>query len=77
MFAECAQGRTISFLWACQTQKKAMNRCLKDFINDAELAKRKKAFVEDQLAKYRTRLQEQQAQDAINATTSAATSSTL
>ncbi|KNC52725.1 uncharacterized protein AMSG_08605 [Thecamonas trahens ATCC 50062] len=59
-FAECAKGRMVSFLWACQTQKKAMNRCLKEFINEAELAKRKQAFVEDQLDKYRAVLAQRQ-----------------
>eukprot|EP01139_Manchomonas_bermudensis_P019665 Amastigsp_a677089_100.p2 type:complete len:126 gc:universal Amastigsp_a677089_100:40-417(+) len=52
-FAECASGRMVSFLWACQPEKKAMNRCLREFVNEDELKRRKLEFIKTQLKNMR------------------------
>eukprot|EP00299_Pterocystis_sp_00344_P005637 c1722_g1_i1.p2 GENE.c1722_g1_i1~~c1722_g1_i1.p2 ORF type:complete len:109 (+),score=20.87 c1722_g1_i1:36-329(+) len=61
-FAKCASGRTVSVVWACQEQNKAMIECHKPHVTDAKLEELKRQWLEDQLKARQDRLQQTQNQ---------------
>ncbi|KAI8534380.1 hypothetical protein RHMOL_Rhmol10G0085300 [Rhododendron molle] len=47
-YAECASGRTLSVVWQCRKQAKALNECLHQYTNDSILEEMKKGYMLEQ-----------------------------
>ncbi|KAF9306206.1 hypothetical protein BGZ74_007146 [Mortierella antarctica] len=46
-FVECTHGKTVSVLWACRVQHKAMNNCLMEYTTQADMDKLKIQYLND------------------------------
>ncbi|SNX86383.1 related to CMC1 - mitochondrial intermembrane space copper-binding protein [Melanopsichium pennsylvanicum] len=44
-FVECSKTRTISMLWSCSDQKKALGECLRVYTSDEALEREKQIFL--------------------------------
>lgn len=46
-FADCATGRTVSVAWACRTQYKEVQKCMRSIQGEEAMIQRRKQFLQD------------------------------
>ena len=46
-FADCATGRTVSVAWACRSQYKEVQNCMRSIQGEEAMIQRRKQFLQD------------------------------